>query len=571
MNPVVAAQMNKFRQFNPGTNLNEPSLFEVFSIHSVLNGLRSESIDPFEAHLQGDEFGIDGIAILIQGALCRNSDEAATALAQGKNHEIEFSFFQSKTGDKIEYGELSKFFDGTIDFFSGKYLNPTTQISDLGTTTRTIYAEALKRNPKLRLFYVTTGTGELSDQNSKLVDDKCALLRDLNIFESVTFAPVGAKALQDGYRSATNSNSQEVEIIKPITLPEHSAVEQSFLGYVAGEQLVKLATQASIDDQGRRINRAVFFDNVRDFNANSDINKSILAELKNNGQKSFVFKNNGVTIVAKQATRTQDKFRLEDYQIVNGCQTCNILFQAAGHIENVNVPVRLIISNDADFVSSIIVGTNRQNEVKEDQFWALKPFMKDLEEYSFQQPTDRRLFIERREHQYRDEGVERTRIIKPSELVKAIAGMFIFQPHRAARDYRGIRKEYAEKIFQDDHSVVPYYAAAYASYRVDFLIRNSRVPRDWGIFKYYVLSRLGRQSTESADIFAMKNKKQGDICEELIAVLDDEEKLIEHFTATAKLLEKMIGEANLETRERIRDYIRSESFASDFFAQAQGA
>ncbi len=56
--------------------------------------------------------------------------------------------------------------------------------------------------------------------------------------------------------------------------------------------------------------------------------------------------------------------------------------------------------------------------------------------------------------------------------------MFIFQPHRAARDYRGIRKEFSEKIFRDEHSVVQYHVAAFASYKIDSAIRHKRVPRD---------------------------------------------------------------------------------------------
>jgi hypothetical protein len=282
---------------------------------------------------------------------------------------------------------------------------------------------------------------------------------------------------------------------------------------------------------------------------------------------SFIFKNNGVTVVAKEVNRKGDKFQLEDYQIVNGCQTCNILFQAGEGLENVNVPIRLIVSNDPEFVSTIIIGTNRQNEVKDDQFWALKPFMKDLEEYSRQQKDDQRLFIERREHQYREDGVERTRIIKPSDLVKSIAGMFIFQPHRAARDYRGIRKEFSEKIFRDEHSVVPYHVAAFASYKIDFAIRNKRVPRDWGIYKYYVLAMIGREFTGSKEIWDLKKSKQETICENIITLVSDENKLVEQFTKAANTLGEMIDGANLGTREKTRDYIRSESVADIFFRE----
>ncbi len=565
MNPVVKAQMSKFFQTNPGVKLEEPSLFEIFSIHAILNGLRSESIDPFAAHLSGDEFGIDGIALLIQGSLCQTVDDVAECLSHGKNHEIEFCFFQSKTGNKIEYGELTKFFDGVTDFFEGTYLDPTAQLEELMDAQGAIFKEAFKQNPKLRLFYATTGTAELSKQNKKLIADKRAKLSNLNIFESIQFSPIGAKSLQDGYRSATNSNSRDIEIIKPLTLPEHPSVQQSFIGYVKAEELVKIATQDAAEETERRINRAVFFDNVRDFNEKSDINKDILQELKVGGQQSFVFKNNGVTVVAKDVSRKGDTFYLDDYQIVNGCQTCNILFQAGESAKDAFVPLRLIVSDDAEFVSKIIVGTNRQNEVKEDQFWALTSFMKDLEEYSNQQPADQKLFIERREHQYRNEGIERTRIVKPSELVKAIAGMFLFQPNRAARDYRGIRKEFSSKIFQDDHSVVPYYTAAFASYRIDFAIRNNRVPREYGIYKYYVLSKIGRNFTENKDIFSLKTNKQDAICAKLMTLLSNEEKFIAEFKNTAKILDKLIKSAKLDTREKVRDYIRSESVAEKFF------
>jgi hypothetical protein len=176
---------------------------------------------------------------------------------------------------------------------------------------------------------------------------------------------VGAKVLQDGFRSATNSISQEIEFKNPLTLPEHSKVQQAFIGYISAKELIKLASVETADGN-TRINRAVFFDNVRDYNDASEINKSILAEPQNGDQSSFIFKNNGVTAVAKTVSRKGDTFTLDDYQIVNGCQTCNILFQAGnGSTNGVFVPFRLIESQDADFVSTVIVGANKQNEVKE--------------------------------------------------------------------------------------------------------------------------------------------------------------------------------------------------------------
>jgi hypothetical protein len=72
---------------------------------------------------------------------------------------------------------------------------------------------------------------------------------------------------------------------------------------VDARQLVSLATIRASDGLSRRINRAVFFDNIRDFDAKSQINESIIGELKAGDQSSFVFKNNGVTVVAREINR----------------------------------------------------------------------------------------------------------------------------------------------------------------------------------------------------------------------------------------------------------------------------
>ena len=111
MNPIVKAQLKTFKEMNPNETMSESDLFEVMSIFSIENGALGENIDPFRAHLKGDEFGIDGVAISIQGALCTDIDEANEILSLGKNHSSDFHFFQSKTSVKLDYGNISKFLD----------------------------------------------------------------------------------------------------------------------------------------------------------------------------------------------------------------------------------------------------------------------------------------------------------------------------------------------------------------------------------------------------------------------------------------------------------------------------
>lgn len=116
MNPIVRARLNDFKSANPNEDGDDSEFFEVMSIFSVENGILGENIDPFRAHLKGQEFGIDGIAISVQGTLCIDADEVASVLSVGKNHVGSFHMYQSKMSDSLDYGEISKFLDGVYDF-----------------------------------------------------------------------------------------------------------------------------------------------------------------------------------------------------------------------------------------------------------------------------------------------------------------------------------------------------------------------------------------------------------------------------------------------------------------------
>ena len=53
--------------------------------------------------------------------------------------------------------------------------------------------------------------------------------------------------------------------------------------------------------------------------------------------------NNGITIIARSLKVSGDRFSIENYSIVNGCQTSHVLYEQRREIdESVMVPVRLI-------------------------------------------------------------------------------------------------------------------------------------------------------------------------------------------------------------------------------------
>lgn len=585
MNPVIRAQLREFAKANLLSGETQENQFEIYSIFAVLSGLLGESIDAYDVHLTGDEFGVDGIAIVIQGEIVKNRQEAEDKLSSIKNPSVEFIFFQSKTSTSYDYGDISKFFDAVSDFFDGSLNSESQAVEDCFGAMEAIYEKGTgRRNPRISCYYIATGNYEQPAKIEKLRTNFRAQLEEKNIFDpsDISLEIVGARDLQAWYRAATSSVEVEIEFPRNVVMPDNGHVEEAYIGYVDAKNLIKLFTTFDEGGQPIGINRAVFFDNIRDYDAKSKINLSIKEGVLQDGGAEFVFRNNGITVVSRNIDRTGDKFRLEDFQIVNGCQTSNVLYDlllggqnddrdVGALMESIQVPLRIIGSKDDDFVSSIIIGTNRQNPVRDEQFWALRPFMKSLEEYSRNLEPEEVIYLERRDNQYRNQEVERTRVMQPSVLMKAVAACLLFQPQRAARDYRGILAEYEAKIFLDEHDVRIYHAVAYLYYRMEFLWRNQKIENEYKTFRYYILAAIGLWAAEGRPIFAQKKAKIAKISEEIIAIAKSEEDLKGAVMSAVGILEHRLSEMGVSNQEKVRDTIRSESFSSNFRERAMKA
>jgi hypothetical protein len=148
--------------------------------------------------------------------------------------------------------------------------------------------------------------------------------------------------------------------------------------------------------------------------------------------------------------------------------------------------------------------------------------------------------------------------------MKAAAAMFFHQPHRAARDHRGIRSEFSERIFTEGHNVELYHIAALALYKFDFLVRTAKIDRSRVIFRFYALYALFRMHWNTPDILDVAPKSQKKVRDAVIAVLNDNEAFSAQIEEVAGHLEKIISEAGITTREKIRDYLRTESVVDEF-------
>lgn len=533
-------------------DLEESTLFEHFVNYCAVSNEYGDEFDVEDIHTGGgDDLGIDGLAVIVNGTLISDASEVDDLAATNKHLEVEFIFSQAKTGGNFTGSEISNFFFGVKDLFSTSPALPrNASIIEKESLIKAIYKKSplFKRgNPLVRMYYATNGKWQDDAKLKARIENEKEALLELNIFRGVEFTPVDARLLQRLYASAKNRLSKSIEFISKVTLPSLPGIQESYLGYLPADQYLKLIT----DDSGNIV-RGLFYDNVRDFQGDNPVNHEIDETLKSSAQQLFVLMNNGVTIVADSINKTGDTFTIEDYQIVNGCQTSHVLFNNLSNLHSpVHIPVKLIVSQDNEVKNRIIKATNRQTPVKTEELTALTDFQKALEDYYLAATGDCQLYYERRSQQYRaTSGIEKIRIVNISNQIRSFASMFLGLPHQASRYYGTLLASIESKIFVPGHPPIAYYASALALYRFEAFLRKKSIDVKYRPFKYHLLA-IARMQIAGVAMPVMSSNKFEKYCQQIVDVLKDEKKCLSSFKNATKVLDTVLA-GNYE-RDKAKD------------------
>jgi hypothetical protein len=128
----------------------------------------------------------------------------------------------------------------------------------------------------------------------------------------------------------------------------------------------------------------IFQRNVR-YQLSGKINVNIDRTLKRaDGRRNFWFYNNGISIVCDEykLDRKRRTVRVENLQIVNGCQTTTTLGANIDHLDDSmpTVLVRIIASKDDELQRDITLYNNRQNAVKDRDLLSNNPIQEGLQQ-----------------------------------------------------------------------------------------------------------------------------------------------------------------------------------------------
>jgi len=502
--------------------------FEDFCNYTVVSDEYNKTFDINTISTgAGSDTGIDGIAIIVNGHLIEDTDEIDDLLESNGFLDVTYIFIQAKTSSSFDTKEMHSFYFGVSDFFSENPQLPRNEdIKRLSELSEYILDRAsdFKENPKCKTYFITTGVAN-EDQNINAVTQSSKdTLKTYNLFEVIEAHVLGANELGKLYRKTKNPISCSFTFENKITLPEIEGIDQSYYGVLPLAEFKKLLV-----DENENI-KSVFDDNVRDFQGgNNPVNKSISETLTGENPQLFSVLNNGVTIVANSIKTSGNSLTITDYQIVNGCQTSNVLFEniKTDVLESLSIPLRLIVTNDDDVKSKITVSTNNQTAIKKEQLSAMSDFQKNLEHYYSSITGDGRLYYERRAKQYNsDRNVIKRKIITIPNQIKSYSSMFSKNPHMVTTYFGTLVKKMGDsgsKIFEPDHQFSPYYMAGLAFYKLDSLFNSGDIDTKYRKVKFYLTMLVPMIASEDDFPPLNSHRKTEKFCTPIIKKLNDSE------------------------------------------------
>ncbi len=561
MDRIIKSLVEDLLKTQEMTAENEDKDFERFVNYCIISREYNRSFDLEDTLTgSGDDTGIDGIGIIVNGQLMENTEDIDFFINNNKFLEVTFVFTQAKTSSDFSSSEINNFAFGVKDFFAEKHkLRRNKTIQGFIDISNHIFdnAQYLKVNPTCKLFYVTNGVYR-SDQNNEAV--RKTTITDLDqtkLFSEVNFDIYGSSEITKIYRDSKNTVTTTIIFQAKVTLPEIPLIKESYLGIIPLSELSKLI----LDENGNV--RNIFYDNIRDFEGfNNPVNKGIMETLKGKAPEIFAVLNNGITVVASKLRPSANKFTITDYQIVNGCQTCYVL---ADYLKNnmesdISLPIKLIITENDEIANRITVATNSQTAIKREQLQAMTEFQKNLELYYSSFKGDNQLFYERRSGQYQsDSNVIKARIINIQNQIKAFSSIFYENPDRVTTYFGSVVKQNVEiedpKIFNTNHQYQLYYLSGLAYYRLDSLFRSRSIGPRYRKIRFFLLM-LFRMilSPKTLEMQYMNSKKKvSQYCDPIIKVLNDKKKTLKVFEKAVEIVN--LSKVDIDDKQSIKQTV----------------
>ncbi|HET7385302.1 MAG TPA: AIPR family protein [Nocardioidaceae bacterium] len=504
--------------------LNPPEQEAYFVSRHYLSDYRPSHDDLLSGIVDGTfDGGIDAVYIFANG-YCLRDDTNVSAL--GRNPQLDLVLIQVK--NTKGFGEaaidklivhLPKLLDFTRDDVAlAKQFNPRL----IEITRRFLDTYRAMDMPALRVFIAFVALK--ADQIHPNVELKAAQLRDTLMSCFGTCEP--ETHLLDA-ASMANLARDKPPVTMQLALAENPISTDMAGGYVG---LVRLDDyQVFITDKSGKLDATLFEANVRDYEGESGVNKSIQETLEHEDKDvDFWWLNNGVTIVADKVQPAGKLLQLVSPQIVNGLQTSHEIYRrgrSEGFQEDRGVLVKVIQADDDLVKDRIIRATNSQTSLGLSSLRATDRVQREIEEY-FQ---TKGLYYERRKNFYHNRQIPLQNLVSIDQLGQAVMATLVQVPHVSRGEVSRIfQDDVYDVVFASENPIAMYLPAIQIVRRCELYLRNNRQTQgqvDDFVFHLAMASAVAltrRLQPSAKDLGSVELMPSNQLLRELLALVQDE-------------------------------------------------
>ena len=495
--------------------------FEFFSASQILKnqGLSDDEIDNGIVG-KGLDGGCDSIYLFLNNLLI--TPDVVEHISAPKDSILEMIIIQSKKTNsfgedavmkwKTISGNLLDLSKTTTDF-KARY---NADVLEAFTTFRDTYTRLITSRVKLKFrFYYATLASDLHPNVVQQAEELKDTIKRLfpNAVVEVTF--VDSDTLFDMYNAMIENrvNLRFADI--PI-----SPNQKNYIALVDLKSYFKFI----VNDEGD-VRKSFFDSNVRDYQGKNNVNSSISETLHRADNNDFWWLNNGVTVLASEATLVNNReLQIVNPEIVNGLQTSMEIYnyfsenREALESEKRSILLRIIVPDNEESRDQIIFATNNQTNIPKATLRVTDPIHLQIEMYF----KSRGLFYDRRKNYYKNQGHKPAEIVGVSFLAQCLITIFLKKPDYArARPSTLLNDEKTyNELYEKNNDLEVFYRVALLGKKIQ---KNVRSGSDYSSAEksdilYYVLYAviadvLGKKNITPADI---KNLDMDSVTDTLI-------------------------------------------------------
>lgn len=461
-------------------HVNDSKIFEDFANYIVISTILKDEFEEINKVSTNKAQGVDGIGIFINDCLISEVSDLSR-LGENEKLKVQIGFIQATIQDSFKEPKFSSFTNKVVDLLVGNLkIEPFSTILSTLLSDELDYIDNLADTPKISLYYVSGKTSHtLSETFLNSEKDKIRQreeLKDNYILDNIYFWQ--KDEIKEAYVQIAKYHKVTLKFYKDVQLEVKNEIKISLLAAIKFSELKKL-----ILTEDENIKEKLFVENPRAHLGQTNVNNDIKNTLNDeNYNLYFIYLNNGLTILCDSIERHPTKpeeYTLTYPRIINGCQTTHILYEKYKErpegLNNVEVIVKVIATENSDLKKQIIFAANNQNSIDKD-LQSLNEFHEKIEQY-FKGVNTMKLFFERLRGQYPNINPPYKKI-NIENLAKVYISVFLTEPHKMKSNAIKRINEYQDKkkIFNNgENNINDYYYCGVLYYWLNKFILNKNI------------------------------------------------------------------------------------------------